>query len=393
MKAPNLLPSRRMQSVQNPIIPVIGELSRATPGTISLGQGVVYYGPPPGILPAMVQTPNHDQYNGYGPVEGMPALLDKFAQKLAQENGITTGKESRLLVTAGANMGFLNALFTITDPGDEIILPAPYYFNHEMAIRMLDCQPVAVETDAQFQLDHAALEKSISDRTRAIVTVSPNNPTGAVYSRESLLQVSNLCRKYGIYHISDEAYEYFTYNGTEHFSPGSMHGAQSHTISLFSMSKSYGFAGWRIGFMVLPAHLFDAVKKVQDTNLICPAQISQSAALLALEAGSGYCRERLERIGEVRERIIESLLAIPEICRLPKTEGAFYLFMRIMTDMDDMTLVTRLIREYRVAVIPGNTFGMQNGCYIRAAYGALDRQGSETGFQRLIDGLKGIINV
>src|SRR5205807_2533015 len=118
----------------------------------------------------------------------------------------------------------------------------PYYFNHEMAVTMADARPVVVKTDENYQLRPDAIRQAITSRTRAIVTVSPNNPSGAVYGEAALREVNELCRSRGLYHIHDEAYEYFTYEGARHFSPGSITGAQGHTISLYSLSKAYGFA-------------------------------------------------------------------------------------------------------------------------------------------------------
>ena len=130
----------RMEAVQSPVVPIVADLIRETPGTISLGQGVVCYGPPEAALRNVIaHGAELDQF--YGPVEGIPELAGMLTRKLADENRIIIGDERRLVVTAGANMGFLNALFAITGPGAEVILPAPYYFNHEMAVRMLNCAP------------------------------------------------------------------------------------------------------------------------------------------------------------------------------------------------------------------------------------------------------------
>src|SRR6185369_4150103 len=121
----------------------------------------------------------------------------------------------------GGNLAFMNAVLAITDPGDEIILQAPYYFNHEMAIAMAGCRAVLVSTDENYQLQPDVICRAITPKTKAVVTVSPNNPTGAVYPQKALTQVNKICADAGIYHISDEAYESFTYDGAEHFSPAS----------------------------------------------------------------------------------------------------------------------------------------------------------------------------
>src|SRR5436305_916980 len=140
----------RMASVQAPVIPIVGELIRANPGTISLGQGVVHYGPPASALTRMNDFFLHEENHKYKPVEGIAPLLEALAAKLAAQNGIAVQAENRIVVTAGGNMGFTNAVLAIADPGDEIILLAPYYFNHEMAVCMADCKPVVVWTDENF---------------------------------------------------------------------------------------------------------------------------------------------------------------------------------------------------------------------------------------------------
>jgi aspartate/methionine/tyrosine aminotransferase len=381
-----------MLSVQAPIIPIIGNLIRETPDTISLGQGVVYYPPPLSAMEKLLVLHKSVENHKYGPVEGILELRSEFNNKLKIENNINIDNGSRIIVTAGANMAFLNALLAITDPGDEIILPVPYYFNHEMAISMVNCKTRYVSTDNNYQPCIDAIKAAINERTRAVVTVSPNNPTGAVYPESVLRKINCICKEHGIYHISDEAYEYFTYNGVSHFSPGSITEANEHTISLFSMSKAYGFASWRIGYMVIPEHLAIAVMKVQDTNLICPPLVSQYAALGALETGVDYCRRKLAIIKTVRKNMLDELYSISSFCNTPATYGAFYFMLKVDTNMSSMDLAKQLIRDHRIAAIPGETFGLQDGCYLRIAYGALEKSIANEGIRRLTHGLSTIIN-
>ena len=385
--------ANRMEAVQAPIIPVVGELIRSNPGTISLGQGVVHYGPPPQTFAALNEFSKNPEMHKYQLVQGIPALLSEITDKLKTDNNVTIDDGNKIVVTAGGNMAFMNAVLAITDPGDEIILSLPYYFNHEMAITMASCKAVLVPTDENYQLLPDALEAAITSRTRAIVTVSPNNPTGAVYAENSLRAVNEICRRHGIYHISDEAYDYFVYDEAKHFSPASILGSGEHTISLYSLSKAYGFASWRIGFMVLPEHLFTAVKKIQDTILICPPVISQFAAVGAMQAGSAYTREKLIGIAAVRELVLRELDEIKSFCLVPPAEGAFYFLLRLDTKMKPLALVERLVREHRVAAIPGDAFGMHDGCYLRVAYGALQKETVAEGIGRLVCGLKAIINM
>ncbi len=205
------------------------------------------------------------------------------------------------------------------------------------------------------------------------------------------MAVNELCRRRGIYHVSDEAYEYFVYDGAEHFSPGSLRGAAEHTISLYSLSKAYGMASWRVGYMVIPEALTVAIRKAQDTILICPPVVSQQVAVGALEAGREFCRRHVERVGEVRHRVLAELDAVRSYCTIPPALGAFYFLLRVDTRLDDMTIVERLVRDFGVAVIPGTTFGIEAGCYLRVAYGALDADTIAQGIGRLVRGLTNIV--
>ncbi len=383
--------SIRLKSVQTPIIPVIGELIRQNPGTISLGQGVVWYPPPPQAAAQLAGFLANPALNKYQAVYGIPELVGEIERKLEAENRIEVGKGSSLFVTAGANMAFINVLLSIVDPGDEVILNTPFYFNHEMAIVMANCRPILVPTDDRYQLQPRLIEASITPRTKAVVTVSPNNPTGAVYPESVLREVNRICRERGVYHIHDEAYEYFTYDNARHFSPGSIAGSADHTISIFSLSKSYGFASWRIGYEVIPDHLSGAVNKVQDTVLICPPVVSQYAAVGAMQAGGGWCREKLVALSEVRQIALDLLAGLGDRCLVPEADGAFYFLIRLATELPSMTVVERLIREHRVAAIPGSVFGMSDGCYLRVSYGALQKETVVEGLGRLVAGLKAIL--
>lgn len=380
-------PSSTINRVQTPIIPTVAEWVRNNPGTLSLGQGMVAYPPPDEVLAAVQQFGLSPAAHSYGSSLGDAGLLAQIEQKLLQENGLNCAQGYRVMVTAGANMAFLNVLLAILDPGDEVILPLPYYFNQEMAIRMLNAVPVTVPTTASYQLNVAELAAAITPKTRAIVTVSPNNPTGAVYSEATLRVVSQLCHDHGLYHISDEAYEYFVYDDAQHFSPGSIAGAQAYTISLYSLSKAYGLASWRVGYAVVPEDLLPALLKVQDTNLICPPLITQKAAQAALMVGSGYCKAQLPHLRQVRAVVVDGLKASPAICPMQPAQGAFYQFVKLNTARNDLDVVQALIRDYHIAVIPGRAFGVQQGTFLRLSYGMLDVEQSTLAVARLLDGL------
>ncbi|MBL1262954.1 pyridoxal phosphate-dependent aminotransferase [Candidatus Methylomicrobium oryzae] len=381
-------PSRRIAAVQSPIIPVVGAWTRDNPGTLSLGQGMVSYPPPDSALDAIRDFGRQAEQHLYGSAFGYSPLLDLLRDKLRRENGIDTDTGTGVMITAGSNMAFLNVLLAIADPGDEIILPLPYYFNQEMAIRMLGCLPVGVPTDSAYQLDVTGLRAAINEKTRAIVTISPNNPSGAVYPEAALRAVNALCRAYGLYHISDEAYEYFTYGEARHFSPGSLPGAAPHTISLYSLSKAYGFASWRIGYMAYPEALTPSLLKIQDTNLICPPLVNQIAAAGALRTGADYCKNRLPELAAKREQVIARLQPLKGLCEIPEPEGAFYLLLKIDTGKNDLELARMLIDDFKVAAIPGSAFGLADNPCLRISYGMLDQTQLDAAISRLINGIR-----
>jgi len=383
-----------MDAVQSPIIPVIGAMIRETPGTISLGQGVVHYGPPQAAVDAVrdaLGSPESSRLlHGYGDGSGYAPLVAAITAKLQAENGIDVGQGSRVMVTSGANMAFMHAVLAITAPGDEVILPVPFYFNHEMAVEMAGCRVVRVQTDERYQLRVDAIEAAISPRTRAVVTISPNNPSGAVLSAESLRAVNTLCAERGLYHLSDEPYEYFTY-GVAHTSPGSFPGAAAHTISMFSLSKAFGFAGWRIGYVVYPEALFSAMMKSQDTILINPTMAAQVGAEAALRVGRSYAEPYVRELASIRDIVFSELNTLAPLARVPAADGAFYALMKVETALAPLALAERLIREHKVAVIPGDAFGMTDGCYFRVAFGALQKATVQEGIGRLVAGLQTLV--
>ena len=295
-------------------------------------------------------------------------------------------------MTAGANLAFVNALLAVTDLGDEVILQTPYYFNHEMAIAMAGCRPVPVDTDDRYQLRPDAIRRAITPRTRAVVTISPNNPSGAVYSEAALREVNEICRQHGLYHINDEAYEYFTYGDARHFSPGSIEGSADHTISLFSLSKAYGFASWRIGYMVIPcasvrvgaedpghhSHLRAGHLPVRGRR-----RAAGGAGVLPFEAG-------IDR-GCART-VLRGARQHPGSLHGPRGRRAPSMYCCASTHLGNRwTSSNGLVRDFGVAVIPGTTFGLNEGCYLRVSYGALTEETAAEGIRRLVRGLRSIL--
>jgi aspartate/methionine/tyrosine aminotransferase len=378
--------SQRIAAVSDPVIPVMANLIAANPGTISMGQGVVGYPPPPAIWDHVETFRSQPRNHVYQNVDGIPQLREALRAKLTQENGIDC-RDSEVIVTSGSNMAFLHVILAIADPGDDVIILSPYFFNHEMALRFANVHPLVVPSDANYLPDLDALQRAMTPRTRAIVTVSPNNPTGAVYPEAMLKAVNHLCASHGMYHISDEAYEYFTYDDHQHYSPASASGSTGHTISLFSFSKAYGFASWRIGYMLVPRHLYHPLLRIQDTNPICPPAISQFAALGLLESGVAFVRDAMQPLIAARAYCRQELQKRQSYLATASPSGAFYFYIKLRTGGDSMQIAKALIEQFKIAVVSGAAFGDESDCTFRVSYGAVSPEHLPEGIDRLMRGL------
>ena len=379
--------AKRLSLVQQPVIPVMGEWIRQTPGTLSLGQGMVHWEPPAQALEAMARALNTSPAprDRYGPVAGDPELREQLSHWLKVEHQLDLSN-TEVLITAGSNMAFNAIAQVLLDPGDELILPVPYYFNHAMAIRLAGGTPVAV--DAGVVPDPEQLAAAITPRTRGIVTISPNNPSGAVFPRAVVAAINQLCAERGLLYISDEAYALFSHGGASVWSPGSGAGSGNHTITLGSLSKSHGMAGWRIGWAVVPRSLMNALAKVQDTILIHPPHLNQQAALGALRAGSNWCRERIAGLEARRQQMLEALEQPGAPWRLlARPDGAFYGLLQLNSSLSADAAMEMLIREHRVALVSGSSFGME-GCCLRLSYGMLEQAQLSEALERLVGGLQ-----
>jgi aspartate/methionine/tyrosine aminotransferase len=359
------------------------------PDAVSLGQGVPFFPPPTEAVEAAKEALDQDKGFRYSEDAGFLSLREAVARKLESRNGISADPASSIMITAGANQGFLNAALAITEPGDEMILLSPYYFNHVMALQLANCNPVMSQTSSDYQPDLDDIFSKVTDRTRAIVTISPNNPTGAVYSPQALKDINIYCRDNGIYHISDEAYEDFVFDGAEHISPGAFDMELNHTISLFSFSKSFGMPGYRIGYMVYPSRLNAEILKVQDTLVICPPGPAQVAAEAALVKIPDYPSRFVAPMNEVRELFKKQLADLSKV-QMPLTKGGYYFLLQLETDLSSWEISKQLIEDFKVITIPGSAFGDEHPS-IRLSYGNIDRETAVEGLQRLKDGLASVL--
>lgn len=385
----NNVNSTRMASVVTPIVPTVQRMASARPGTLSLAQGMVFFTPPAGMV-ERVMTRLYPTDARYGPVEGDPALRAAYAAHLSECHGYTDpALADRLFAVAGANSGFLQAILSISNPGDEVLLISPFYFNHEMAIRIAGCVPRVLDRAVLDDPTLAELRAAIGPSTRAVVTVSPNNPTGEVLPAQTLDAVNRLAADFSIYHLSDEAYDELVFGDVPHHAPGARIGAADHTIAFYSMSKSFGFAGFRLGCTVLPKALVPEFAKVSDTNLICPPRVVQRLGTTLLEQWRSERRALVQRVGAQRADLIELLSARLPGCLDHRSSGALYLWLELPPGKQPDAVVRELIETDGVAVLPGTAF-MPPGAdcpRVRVSFGGVTGRDFTEASDRLCRGL------
>jgi aspartate/methionine/tyrosine aminotransferase len=381
-------PGRTQWIQEAPIVKLISD-SKLPGDVVDLGQGVPFYGPPREAILAASEALQKESGFKYSPDSGFSDLRETIARKLASENGVEADPSSNIMVTAGANQAFANALLSITRPGDHVLVLSPYYFNHVMAIQLAGCKPVVIDADRNYQPIVERIGERITKRARAVVLVSPNNPTGAVYSRHTINEIGALCAKNGLHLITDETYEHFVYDGTEFVSALSLDKDIEHTISLFSFSKSYGMSGYRIGYAVFPAGIYSEMLKVQDALTICAPSALQVAAEAAMKLGAAYPRQFIPRIEKVRKVFIDRLTGL-HFVEMPVTKGSYYFLLRLRTKKSDWNIARKLIEEYGVITIPGKVFGTRYPA-LRVAYANVDENGAVKGISRLERGLQEIL--
>ncbi len=334
---------------------------------ISLGIGEPDFTTPAPILRAGIRSleEGHTHYtSNSGTIEFRRALSDH----LKRLYGVEYDPETELLATVGVSEALYLALSAVLDPGDEVIMPQPSFVSYAPEIVLAGGKPVIVETRVEdgFQVTGDAVEAVVTPRTKAILIGYPNNPTGAVMSRERLMEIAGVARRHDLLVISDEIYDRLVY-GVEHICFPSLPGMRERTILLGGMSKSYAMTGWRIGYAAAPAPILAALRKIHQYTIMSAPTTSQAAAVEALLHGEEHVLAMREEYDRRRKLIVAGLNEIG----LPTFEprGAFYAFPSIkVTGMDDETFAERLLQEERVAVVPGSAFGKCGAGFVRCSY-------------------------
>jgi len=353
------------------------ELKNEGIDVIGLSLGEPDFNTPEFIKDAAIQAVN-DNYNSYSPVDGYVDLKQAICTKFKRDNGITYGLD-QIVVSTGAKQSIANICMVLLDPGDEVLLPAPYWVSYSAIATLAEATstiiPSSIETD--FKITPEQLEAAITPKTKLIMFNSPNNPSGTLYTEAEYRALGKVLAKHpDIYILSDEIYEHINY-GTKHFSIAAIPELYDRTITVNGVAKAFAMTGWRIGYIGAPAWIAKACNKMQGQITSGANCIAQRATITALEAPVSKIQYMIDEFQVRRELIIELLSAIPGI-KLNQPAGAFYVFpdvshyfgktLRGKTINDASDFALYLLEEAHVATVTGDAFG--NGDCIRISYAA-----------------------
>ena len=339
------------------------------------GEKVLHFeiGRPDFDTPAYIKQAAIDSLNqgnvfytsNYGTME----LREEIAKKLKRENGIDY-KPTEVLVTAGLSEAVFAVLASILDEGDEILVPDPVWLNYINVPRMLDAVPVTYELREEngYQLDLKEIESKITPKTRAIVIVTPNNPTGGVLSEETLKGLADIVLRHDLMVISDEVYERLIYDGAKHISIASLPGMKEHTFTMNGMSKAYSMTGWRLGYVAAPEEYIPVLNKFHQHNTTCAVSFGQAAAVVALRDEKDEVSDMVKEYQRRRDYAVDAINAIDGISCL-KPKGAFYIFINCkQLGMKSAQLADYLLEHAKIALVPGDVFGPGGEGYLRMSF-------------------------
>lgn len=359
--------SRRVAGLKPSGIRAFFDITATMKDVISLGIGEPDFTTPDPILKAGIHSLERGETHytsNYGIIELRRALADHFTQLY----GVQYDPEKEIVITVGGSEALNLAAVALLNPGDEVIIPSPCFVSYQASVIMAG--GVAVEVPGRmennFDFDPDELRAAITPRTKAILIGFPNNPTGAVASRENLLEVAKMAEEHDLVVISDEIYDRLVY-GVKHVCFPSLPGMHERTLLLGGFSKDYAMTGWRIGYAAGPEDLIKGLLRVHQYMVMSAPTMSQYAALEALQNGEPYVQHMLAEYDRRRKLIVTGLNQIGLPTFEPK--GAFYAFPKVSaTGLDDETFCKRLLQEQRVAMVPGNSFGLGGEGFARCSY-------------------------
>ena len=300
---------------------------------------------------------------------GLMELRQAIADKLKRENHVDY-KASEVLVTVGLSEAVFAVLATILEEGDEILVPDPVWLNYINVPNLLGAKAVAygLTEETGFQMDLEEVKAKITPKTRAIVIITPNNPTGGVLSEDVLRELSEIAVQNDLMVISDEVYERLVYDGAKHISIASLPGMKERTFTMNGMSKAYAMDGWRLGYVAAPEEYILAMNKFHQHNTTCAPNFVQAAAIAALNEEGEEVNEMVKEYQRRRDHAVKAISEIPGLhCECPK--GAFYIFINCKSlNMRSADLAAYLLENAKIALVPGNVFGPGGEGYLRMSF-------------------------
>ena len=300
---------------------------------------------------------------------GTPELRQAIADKLKRDNGIDY-KAEEILVTIGVGEGTYAAVAAFTEPGDEILVPDPVWLNYINVPNLLGAKAVTygLTEETGFQMNLEEVKAKITSKTRAIVIITPNNPTGGVLSEDVLKELAEIAVSNDLMVISDEVYERLVYDGAKHISVASLPGMKERTFTMNGMSKAYAMDGWRLGYVAAPEEYILAMNKFHQHNTTCAPNFVQVAAIAALNEEGDEVKEMVKEYQRRRDYAVKAINEIPGLhCECPK--GAFYIFINCKSlNMKSADLAAWLLENAKIALVPGDVFGPGGEGYLRMSF-------------------------
>ncbi len=373
--------SRRVAGMKPSGIRKFFDIAAIMKDVISLGVGEPDFTTPPPILKAGIDALNNGQTH-YTSNFGIIELRRALSKHLEAHYGVHYNPDTEIVITVGGSEALNLSAIALLNPGDEVIIPTPCFVSYQAAVIMAGGVAVEVpcKLENNFDFDPDQIRAAITPRTKAILVGFPNNPTGAVSSRENLLEIAKMAEEHDLIVLSDEIYDRLVY-GVEHVCYPSLPGTRDRTLLLGGFSKDYAMTGWRIGYAAGPEHLISGLVRVHQFMVMSAPTVAQFASVEALLNGEPYVQKMVAEYDRRRKLLVSGLNQIGLATFEPK--GAFYAFPKVdVTGLDDETFCDRLLKEEHVAVIPGSAFGVGGEGFARACYA--------TGYNQLEEALERI---
>ncbi len=363
--------SNRVKRIKKSAIHEMTSLSKEIEDVAFLSWAKPTSDTPKHIKDAAISAIKNGLVGGYSESSGMLTLREEISNKLKKDNNIDAAP-SQILVTIGAVEGLSSAVMALIDPGDEVIFPSPTYSTHIRQVVIASGKPVIVPLieEEGFIWDFDALKDAITPKTKAIMYCSPSNPTGTVFSEKQLRELSDIALENNLMVITDEAYEYFTYDSHKHFSIASIPDMRENTVSCFTFTKSYAMTGWRIGYLHADERLIPEINKAHIPFAICAPVVSQYAALAALQGSQDCITKFREHYLSARNLMCERLDNLDTVFEYQKPNGAYLMFPKILIKEgeDSTAFCKKLLREAKVSTTPGIAFGPTGEGHLRLSF-------------------------